>query len=305
MGQIQQSILTARDLSGAMVAIVTPMNGDGSIDWLSFERLVCWHIRLKTVAIIIAGTTGESALLNTDETKKLISKAVTLCADTTTWVVAGTGAISAQQVISNNQMAAECGAAACLVVTPYYLRLTQQALYDHFKLIADNSPLPVILYNVPGRTGNDLQSKTTKELALHPKIIAIKEAKSDMSRITELLKIDSFAVLSGDDLSFCEAMQLGAHGVISVAANVRPMAIQQICHATALGDYTKAKELNDSLHDLYELLCIEPNPGPVKAVMAEAKMLSSAIRQPLQLMSLTQTQLKRHLPAIKQEFTEA
>jgi len=305
MGQKKQTTLMARDLTGAMVALVTPMEVNCAIDWLAFERLIRWHIKSKTVAIIIAGTTGESALLTAEETQALISKAAKLCADTETLVIAGTGAISPHQVIRNNQIASECGAAACLVVTPYYLRLTQQALYDHYSLIADNSSLPLILYNVPTRTGNDLQAKTTQKLARHPNIIAIKEAKADMGRITELLKIESFAVLSGDDGSFCEAMQLGAHGVISVAANVRPMAIQQICHTNALGDYSKAKDLNHSLQSLYELLANEPNPGPVKAVMAATKMISSAIRQPLQLMSLTQTQLKQHLPAIQQEFTEA
>jgi len=303
MDQKQQSALKTTDLSGAMVALVTPMNSEGDINWDQYQHLIDWHISLKTPAVIIAGTTGESALLTTEETERLWSIATQRCANTDTLVIAGTGAISPRQVMTNNQQAAACGAHVALVVTPYYLRLTQQALLDHFTAIADNSPIPVLLYNVPSRTGNDLETKTTQQLAKHDNIIGIKEAKADMGRISQLAKIDSFAVLSGDDGSFCDAMQLGAAGVISVAANVRPKALQQICHAITLGDVSHANELDQSLQGLYDLLSQEPNPGPIKAVMNAAKMLSSGIRRPLQLMSLNQTQLKQHIGAIKQEFT--
>jgi len=303
MGQKPRTHFKSSDLSGAMVALVTPMDADGAIHWEHYNRLLDWHISLKTPALIIAGTTGESALLSPEETQQLWTIAAQRCINTDTRLVAGTGAISPQQVMRNNHHAADCGADAALVVTPYYLRLTQTALMDHFWAIADDSPISVILYNVPSRTGNDLQTKTTQSLAKHPNIIGIKEAKADMERIKQLAKIDSFAVLSGDDDSFCQAMELGADGVISVAANVRPKTLQQICHAHALGDINHARELNQSLQDLYQLLSQEPNPGPIKAVMSAAKMLSSGIRRPLQLMSLNQTQLKKHIDPIQQEFT--
>ena len=305
MGQKQQTTFKITDLSGAMVALVTPMVASGDINWDQYHSLLDWHIRLKTPAVIIAGTTGESALLSAEETQKLWSIASQRCANTDTLVVAGTGAISPQQVMANNKLAAECGAQVALVVTPYYLRLTQQALHDHFWAIADDSPLPVLLYNVPSRTGNDLQTKTTQALARHPNIIGIKEAKADMERIKQLAKIDSFAVLSGDDGSFYQAMQQGADGVISVAANVRPQALQNICHAITLGDANKANESDQSLQNLYHLLGQEPNPGPIKAVMTAAKMISSGIRSPLQLMTLNQSQHKQYIDAIKQEFTQA
>lgn len=303
MAQKQQTTLKSADLSGAMVALVTPMEADGAINWDQYRTLLDWHMTIKTPALILAGTTGESALLTEQETHQLWSLAAERCAESETRVVAGTGTISTQQVINNNQQAADCGAELALVVTPYYLRLTQQALLDHFTAVADASPIPVLLYNVPSRTGNDLHTQTTQTLAKHPNIIGIKEAKADMERIKQLAKIDSFAVLSGDDGSFCQAMQLGADGVISVAANVRPKTLQQLCHAIALGDISRARELDQSLQDLYQLLGREPNPGPIKAVMNAAKMLSSGIRRPLQLMSLNQTQRKQHLGAIQQEFT--
>lgn len=290
-------------MSGAMVALVTPMKASGEIDWNQYRILLEWHRAIKTPAVIISGTTGESALLSQDETNKLWSMACQICEDSETLVIAGTGSISPEQVKHNNHAAATAGVNMALVVTPYYLRLTQQALYDHFWSIADDSPIPIILYNVPSRTGNDLQTNTTRKLAKHPNILGIKEAKNDMQRIEQLAQIQSFAVLSGDDGSFCQAMQKGADGVISVAANVRPLTLQQICHALTLGDVSKAQELDQSLQSLYQLLGSEPNPGPIKAVMAAAKMLSSGIRRPLQLMSLNQTQLKQHIGAIKQEFT--
>lgn len=304
MGQKPQTTFKISALAGAMVALVTPMNAEGEIDWQEYQKLLDWHINLKTPAVIIAGTTGESALLSTAETEQLWSIAAQRCANTETLVVAGTGAISPRQVMANNKQAAACGADLVLVVTPYYLRLTQSALRDHFWDIADTSPLPVLLYNVPSRTGNDLQTKTTQALAKHPNILGIKEAKADMERITVLAKIDGFVVLSGDDESFCRAMQHGAAGVISVAANVRPRTLQQICHALALGDINKACQLDQSLQPLYQLLAQEPNPGPIKAVMNAAKMLSSGIRRPLQLMSLNQAQRKQHIAAIEQEFTQ-
>ncbi|MFV0543063.1 MAG: 4-hydroxy-tetrahydrodipicolinate synthase [Marinicella pacifica] len=304
MAQKQNTAIKASDLSGAMVALVTPMHEQGDIDLDAYKRLLNWHVHIKTPAVIIAGTTGESALLTAEETQALWTIAGQCCAGSDTRLVAGTGAIAPQKVMTHNRRAADCGAQLALVVTPYYLRLTQQALKDHYWAIADDSPIPILLYNVPTRTGNDLATKTTQALAEHPNIIGIKEAKADMERIAQLAKINDFAVLSGDDDSFCRAMLQGADGVISVAANVHPKALQQICHALALGDVNGAQKLDQSLRPLYQLLSHEPNPGPIKAVMHAAKMLSSGIRPPLQLMSLSRTQQKQFTQAIEQEFTQ-
>ena len=297
MGQIQ-----AKDLTGSMVALITPMHGDGSINYLQWQTLLEWHVKCGTDAVVVAGTTGESALLSTTEIAALIKSAVIVCQHTSTKVIVGTGAIDPDKVIQANQQAAELAADAVLVVTPYYLTLTPNALFEHFNDIAAQSKLPIILYNVPNRTGTDLQASTTAKLAITPNIIGIKEAKADMDRIKQLVKIKEFAVLSGDDGSFVEAMSLGAHGVISVAANVRPQAIKQICNHMQLGNITETEQLNDKLTSLYEFLFHEPNPCPVKAIMHAADMIDDGIRKPLILTSLKSTHINQHIKHIRQEF---
>ena len=297
MGQLE-----AKDLTGCMVALVTPMNIDTSINYTEWEQLIKWHVAIGTDALVVAGTTGESALLSVDEINRLSTSAVKLCQNSNTKVIVGTGAIDPEKVIAANRHALNNGADAVLVVTPYYLTLTQDALINHFQYIATNTKLPIILYNVPSRTAIDMQHNTTAQLAKIDNIIGIKEAKADISRIENLLKIKNFSVISGDDASFVDAMGLGAHGIISVAANVRPMAIKTLCNNMQLGAKSQAKSLNNELKPLYEFLFHEPNPCPVKSLMHQANMISSGIRRPLVLTKISNTQVKPIIQPIIQEF---
>jgi 4-hydroxy-tetrahydrodipicolinate synthase len=297
MGQLQ-----AKDLRGCMVAMVTPMDTDSQLDLTEWERLIRWHIDSGTAAVVVAGTTGESALLTQAEIDQLTRMAVGICQGTDTRVIVGTGTIDPLQVIAANQKALDNGADGVLVVTPYYLTLTQRALLEHFTHIADNTRLPIILYNVPGRTSNDLQLSTTAQLAQIPHVVGIKEAKADMQRIKQLTRIDHFAVLSGDDHSFVEAMKHGADGVISVAANVRPQALAEICHQIQLGDLAQAESKNQQLLSLYDFLFHEPNPCPVKSIMHQANMVSSGIRKPLVMSQLSSRQVKPFIEPILKEF---
>ncbi len=298
MDQIQ-----AKDLTGSMVALITPMHADGSINFSQWQTLLEWHIRCGTNAVVVAGTTGESALLKTTEVDALVKSAVNACKKSNTKVIVGTGAIDPLKVIAANLQAAQLGADAALVVTPYYLTLTQNALLEHFKAIAAESDLPIILYNVPSRTGIDLQASTTAKLAQIANIIGIKEAKADMERIKKLLKIKNFSVLSGDDSSFVKTMALGAHGVISVAANARPQVIKRICDHIQFGNTSEAEQLNESLVPFYEFLFHEPNPCPVKAIMHAADIIDIGIRKPLILTPLKSTHINQQIKPICQEFS--
>ncbi len=297
MGQNQ-----AKEFTGNMVALVTPMHSDGSINYNQWQTLINWHIKCATRGIVVGGTTGESALLDKAELEQLISVAVKLCNNTGTKVLVGTGHIDPQQVIEANQQAHRLGADAVLVVTPYYLTLTQAALISHFSHIAAHSDLPIILYNVPSRTGNDLQAKSTAQLAQLNNIIGIKEAKADMERISQLTKIQNFTVLSGDDASFVEAMNLGADGVISVAANVRPVAVKNICDHVQLGNITEAEHQNAKLNSLYQFLFHEPNPCPVKSLMHAANIIDSGIRKPLVLTTIKASLINQYTKPTSQEF---
>ncbi len=297
MGQIQ-----AKNLTGSMVALVTPMHSDGQINHTQWQQLIKTHISSGTDGIVVGGTTGESALLSTDEMHELVRIAVELCADHDMLVIVGTGTIDPNKVIKANQQAATLGADAVLVVTPYYLLLSQQALFNHFKTIAEASEIPIIMYNVPNRTGVDLASETTAKLAQIENIIAIKEAKSDMNRIDHLLKTKNFSVLSGDDHSFVAAMSRGAHGVISVAANVIPRSIKKLCTLVQLGNINQAESLDAEKRPLYDFLFREPNPCPLKALMAAAEMIDTGIRAPLELTDIKTNELNRHLKTIRQEL---
>ena len=296
--------LTAQDLYGSMVALVTPMYADGTVHYEQWEQLIRWHLNSGTRALIVAGTTGESAMLTTDEFSQLIRRAATMCEGTETAVIAGTGAIEPDKSIQLTQLAAECGAQAALVVTPYYIRVGQQALIQHYQYIADAVSIPLILYNVPSRTTLDLAASTSLKLAAHERIIGIKEAKPDMSRIQKLgsYNADEFVVLSGDDDTFLSAMQAGARGVISVAANVRPHIINRICHTQLLGDTPTAEGLDQELRHLYELLFVEPNPIPVKWLLHQAGIIDDGIRAPLQWLDEPKISWKNELKKIKQEY---
>ena len=277
------STITSKDLYGSMTAMVTPMSKNGVVNYEQWKNLIQWQIKAETNAVVVAGTTGESALLNLDEFKALLVIAVDCCQDTNTKVIAQTGHICPDDVIASNNIAFEVGADALLVVTPYYICTTQRGLFLHFEKIANASDLPIILYNVPGRTQNDMLAKTTALLAKHNMIIGIKEATTDTSRIAELIRLlpKNFAVLSGNDDMFLQAMQDGACGVISVASNIRPHTIKKICTFWALGDVISAKKCDSSLENLYKMLSCQPNPIPVKYLLHEAGQIGDGIRLPL------------------------
>ncbi|MCF6287893.1 MAG: 4-hydroxy-tetrahydrodipicolinate synthase [Proteobacteria bacterium] len=299
------SNLIAKDLFGSMTALVTPMYADGEIDYSAWKNLLYLQIKAGIKAIVVAGTTGESAVLEEEDFRALLMIAVDMCTDQSTKVIAQTGSISAQEVIHRNQIAAEIGAHAVLIVTPYYLRTTQDGLLQHFSLIAKHSELPIILYNVPSRTHNDLLPITTKKLANNATIIGIKEASNDENRIKELVKIlpSQFAILSGNDDTFLESMTQGAIGVISVASNVRPQTIYEICNFMALGDTISAKKLNSSLEPLYKMLSYQPNPIPVKYLLHKAGYIDTGIRLPLVWLSGTIVGSATEITKIKTEYS--
>ncbi len=277
------SNLTAKDLFGSMTALATPMLEDGKINYVQWKELIQGQIKAGIRGIVVAGTTGESAMLTADEIKQLTLIAVSCVKGTKTKIIVGTGHVCAEKVIENNEMAKKTGADAVLVVTPYYIRTTQAGLHKHYQTIADKTGLPIILYNVPTRTQNDLLPQTVAKLAQHSQIVGIKEAVSEKNRINQLINAcpKGFAILSGDDDSFCDSMQKGAHGVISVASNVRPRTITDICNYLALGDVISANKLNSSLDSLYKMLSCQPNPIPAKYLMHKAGLIDNGIRLPL------------------------
>lgn len=298
------SNLTAKDLYGCMTALATPMHEDGQVDYVQWQKLIQSQIDSEINGIVVAGTTGESALLNDDEFEQLLTIAVECCKNTNTKVIAQTGAISPDKVIERNRVAAHHGADALLIVTPYYIRTIQEGLYQHFMKIAEVSDLPIILYNVPSRTQNDMLPATTAKLAKHEQIIGIKEASSAEDRFVELTKLlqKDFAILSGNDDTFLNAMEQGACGVISVASNVRPVSVKQICNLMALGDVISAKKLNTSLEKLYGMLSYQPNPIPVKYLLHQAGMIKQGIRLPLMWLKSGLTGVKAEVASIEKEL---
>ena len=268
--------------TGSIVAIVTPMYPDGRVDYGALEKLVEFHVVNKTDAIVAVGTTGESATLDYEEHRQVIRKVVEF-ADGRVPVIAGTGSNSTLEALKLTHWAAEDGAQACLLVTPYYNKPTQEGLYQHYKLIAESVDIPQILYNVPGRTGVDLQPETVARLANVENIIGIKEA-STLERIDELLdkvSSDQFSVWSGEDGLACEAILRGANGVISVSANVAPLQMHKMTQAAMAGDREKAEALDTELKELHRLLFIESNPIPAKWILKEMGKIQGGIRLPL------------------------
>ena len=266
---------------GSMVALVTPMRADGSLDFEALARLVEFHIENGTDAIIAVGTTGESATLDFEEHITVVRKIVELARGRTP-VIAGTGANSTTEALHLTQRAMEVGADACLLVTPYYNKPTQEGLYRHYKLIADSVAIPQILYNVPGRTACDLKPETVERLADVPNIIGIKEA-STLERIHELLRRcgDRLDVYSGDDGIAAEAMLGGAKGVISVTANVAPRAMHDMSVAALAGDHAQAEAIDSRLAELHKVLFLESNPIPVKWAVGQLGLIPPGIRLPL------------------------
>ena len=274
-------------LQGSLVALVTPMLENGSLDFNALEALIEWHIESGTNGIVSVGTTGESATVSVPEHLEIINKTINFV-DGRVPVIAGTGGNSTQEAIELTQTAAELGADYALLVTPYYNKPNQEGLFHHFIKIADSAEIPQILYNVPSRTACDLMPETVMRLANHQNIVGIKEALDSSERFSELIKISqsiadqkNFSVFSGDDPTFNSFMANGGDGVISVAANVVPSYISQICSLNLSGQFDEAKELNSILENLYELLFVESNPIPVKWMLNRMKRIQSGIRLPL------------------------
>ncbi len=271
---------------GSMVALVTPMQDDGSVDYAALERLIDFHVNNGTQAIISVGTTGESATLDFEEHAEVIEKTVKF-ADGRIPVIAGTGANSTREAIELTKRAADLNADACLLVTPYYNKPTQEGLYRHFRAIAEASPIAQILYNVPGRTACDMLTHTVDRLADIDNIVGIKDATGDIDRARELVQRcgDRMAIYSGDDATALEHMLVGGKGDISVTANVAPAAMSAMCKAALAGDAAKAREANDRLNGLHKKLFLESNPIPVKWAVHQLGLIGPAIRLPLTQLS--------------------
>ena len=272
----------AQNIQGSIVAIVTPMFEDGSVDWKSLEKLVEWHIQQGTHSIVAVGTTGEASTLSMEEHTQVIKEVIRV-ANKRIPIIAGTGANSTREAIELTKAAKELGADAALLVTPYYNKPTQEGLYQHYKAIAEAVDIPQILYNVPGRTGVDMQNETVIRLADVKNIVGIKDATGDVPRGQALIEglNNKIAVYSGDDETAWELILLGAKGNISVTANVAPKQMSEICEAALAGDKAKAQSLNQQIANLHNILFCESNPIPVKWALHEMGYISTGLRLPL------------------------
>lgn len=268
------------------MALVTPMKHDQSIDWERLDRLVDWHLASGTNGIVPVGTTGESPTVSVTEHCDIVERVVRRVAGKIP-VIAGTGANSTKEAIYLTHAALEAGADACLSVTPYYNKPTQEGLYLHFKTIVEKTGLPMILYNVPGRTSCDLLPETVARLAKIDLIVGIKEATGDLSRAKRILELcpQGMDVYSGDDETALELMLNGAKGTISVTANVAPVRMAEVCAAAIEGDEVKARGLNQCLEGLHKDLFLEANPIPVKFALAEMGKIEPVLRLPLTVLS--------------------
>ena len=267
---------------GSFVALVTPMTEARALDWGALDALVDWHLEAGTHGFVPVGTTGESPTLDIPDHLKVIERVIARVSGRRP-VLAGTGSNATDEAILMTREAQAMGAAGSLQVTPYYNKPTQEGLFQHFSAIADAVPMPVVLYNVPGRTVADLMPETVARLAAHPGIVGLKEATGSVARIKDLKAQvpDDFALLSGEDGMNVELMEAGCVGVISVTANVVPAALAAICEAALAGDFAKARELDASLAALHEALFLEPNPIPVKWALAAMDRMKGGIRLPL------------------------
>ncbi len=252
-------------ITGSIVAIVTPMNEDGSLDFDSLRKLIDFHVEQHTDGIVIVGTSGESPTVNVDEHCELIRVAVSHAAGRIP-VIAGVGGNSTAEAVDLTRFARQAGAQAGLSVVPYYNKPTQEGLYRHFKAIAEADDLPILLYNVPGRTVADLSNDTTLRLAEVPNIIGIKDATGNLERACDLIARapEGFALYSGDDMTTLAFILMGGHGAISVTANVAPKLMHEMCAAALAGDLGTSREINRRLLGLHKQLFCEANPIPVK-----------------------------------------
>jgi 4-hydroxy-tetrahydrodipicolinate synthase len=278
-------------IKGSLVAIVTPLHDDGSVDYDTYRKLIEWHIEKGTDAIVSMGTTGESPTLDFDEHNEVVECAVKTAAGRIP-VIAGTGANSTQEAIRLTKFAKEVGADASLQVVPYYNKPTQEGLYQHFKTISEAVDIPIILYNVPGRTVADLKNDTVLRLAKLPGIVGIKDATGDLARAIDLLRrlpteigAKDFAVYSGNDDSALALMLVGGSGVISVTANLMPAEMHEMAAAALDGEIAKARRLNDLLMPLHQKLFVEPNPVAPKWALYRMGLIGKAIRLPLTMLS--------------------
>lgn len=272
----------AQTIQGSIVAIVTPMLKDGGVDWKGLEKLVEWHIEQGTNSIVAVGTTGEASTLSMEEHTQVIKEIIRV-ANKRIPIIAGTGANSTREAIELTKAAKDLGADAALLVTPYYNKPTQEGLYQHYKAIAEAVELPLILYNVPGRTGVDLSNDTAVRLAEISNIVGIKDATGDVPRGKALIETlnGKMAVYSGDDETAWELMLLGADGNISVTANVAPKAMSEVCAVAIAKDEQQAKTLNNRIANLHNILFCESNPIPVKWALHEMGLIDTGIRLPL------------------------
>jgi len=268
--------------SGSIVAVVTPMTEAGEVDFAAWEALLDWHLAEGTDGVVVCGTTGESPTVTLEEAVELTRRASRQLNGRIP-VIAGGGTNDTARSIERSRLLAEAGADAVLVVTPYYNKPTQEGLLRHFTALADESSVPVILYNVPGRTGVDLLPETVGRLAAHPRIVAIKEAVASLNRITSLRQVcgEDIDILSGDDPTAAEAMLLGAVGVISVTANVAPRAMSALCDAALRRELVGVREIDARLQILHSAMFVESNPIPAKWALWNVGRIQSGIRLPL------------------------
>lgn len=287
-------------LKGSMVALVTPMQADGEIDYSALGKLVDYHVERGTEALIIAGTTGESATLTHAEHVRLIERACEAAAGRIP-IVAGTGSNSTAQTLELSKAVDRLDVAAFLVVTPYYNKPTQEGMFRHFTAVADAVEHPVILYNVPGRTGVDLLPDTVIRLAAHGRIVSIKDATSELDRVRRLREGcgREFSLLSGEDATACKFMLEGGDGVISVTANVAPRRMRALCDAAAAGRHEEAEQIDAALQPLHAALFLESNPIPVKWAVRQMGLIADGIRLPLTPLS------ERHHQAVRAAMDKA
>ena len=275
-------------ITGSIVALVTPMTERGDIDWAALERLIDWHIANGTQALGLVGTTGEASTLSHPEHREVIRFGVSHAGGRIP-IMAGTGSNSTLEAVELTVSAAEAGADCALLVTPYYNRPTQEGLYQHFKTVAGAINLPIVLYNVPSRTGCDLSVETTLRLSQIENIVGLKDATGDVARGATLIQAlpKGFAVYSGDDSTTCDLLEVGAAGCISVTANVAPAQMADMCKRALAGDMASARTIDDQVRALHGTLFLESNPIPVKYAMGKMGLIEPTMRLPLTPLSET------------------
>jgi 4-hydroxy-tetrahydrodipicolinate synthase len=267
---------------GSIPALVTPMSGDGAVDFAAWDRLLDFHLAEGSDAVVVGGTTGESPTLERSELEELVRRARQRLTGRIP-LIAGSGTAGTAKSIALSKAAEAAGADALLVVTPYYNRPTQEGLFQHFTAIADAVGIPLVLYNVPGRTACDMLPQTIARLSHHPRIVAVKEATGDIERGHEVLRLSrpGFVLLSGDDATAAALMRAGAQGVISVTANVAARAMHALCAAALRGTHDEAAAIDARLTPLHRSLFVEPNPIPVKWAVHRMGLIGEALRLPL------------------------